>query len=124
LTQVVGLDWTCQSCHPEKAGPYPHEHPPSYTYSIDGSGCLECHQPHGSQNERLLNQPLSGICLQCHIVPPLHRTKHSGLGIKLSCVECHSDIHGSYDNALMLDPNINVNLASDCYQSGCHSREN
>jgi DmsE family decaheme c-type cytochrome len=117
----VGLDWRCQSCHPEQAGPYPFEHEVVYDYRVNGGGCVECHQPHGSSNDRLLNQPGNGTCNYCHGVPPLHRTMHSGLGSKLACVDCHSDIHGSYSNRLFLDPDLGTKLFPDCYQSGCHA---
>ena len=77
--------------------------------------------PHGSGNERLLAQKGSTLCLQCHGVPPRHRTEHSGLGTKLQCVECHSEVHGSNHNAKFLDPDLGSKLFSNCYQSGCHA---
>lgn len=117
---AVGLDWTCQSCHSDKAGPFVHEHPVAYTHLVNGGGCTECHRPHGSPNDRLLNQPGNGTCLQCHGTPPGHRIEHSGLGTKLACVDCHTDIHGSYDNRFFLDPDLGTKLFPDCYQSGCH----
>lgn len=116
-----GLDRICQNCHPEYAGPYLHEHPVTSAFYIDGGGCVECHQPHGSHNDRLLNQPGQGVCLQCHGMPPAHLTAHSGLGSRSSCVDCHTQIHGSYDNSKFLDLNLGAVLGGDCYQSGCHS---
>ncbi len=118
--KAVGLNWTCQNCHAENAGPFIYEHPVTYKHLVDGSGCVECHQPHGSDNDRLINQPGNGLCLQCHNTPPGHLTNHSGLGSKLACLECHTDIHGSYDNRLFLDPDLGSKLFPDCYQSGCH----
>ena len=117
----VGLDWRCQSCHTELSGPFPFEHPVTQQHMVNGGGCVECHQPHGSPNDRLLNQPGNSLCSSCHGVPPGHRINHSGLGAKLACVECHSDIHGSTHNSLFLDPNLNTKFAADCYQSGCHA---
>jgi len=118
---AVGLDWTCQKCHTDQAGPFIHEHPVVYTHLVNGEGCTECHNPHGSPNDRLLKQPGNGVCLQCHAIPPLHRVQHSGLGTKLACVDCHTEIHGSYDNEMLLDPDLGTKLFPDCYQSGCHS---
>jgi len=118
---TIGLGWNCQKCHTDLAGPHVYEHPVTYDFYVNGGGCTECHEPHGSNNDRLLKQPGSGICLQCHGTPPGHITNHSGLGSKLACVECHSEIHGSYDNRLFLDPNLGSKLFPDCYQSGCHS---
>jgi DmsE family decaheme c-type cytochrome len=117
-----GIDWTCQNCHSEYAGPHAFSHPVTETYSFNGGGCTECHSPHGSPNDRLLTQPGNGVCLQCHNVPPAHRTAHAGMGIKIDCVNCHTDIHGSDDNRLFLDPQLNTKFFADCYQSGCHER--
>jgi len=117
----VGHDWNCQSCHSDYAGPFLYEHPVVYDHLVEGGGCIECHQPHGSPNDRLLNQPQNGTCLQCHGTPPGHRLNHDGLGTKLACVDCHSEIHGSYDNRLFLDPDLGNKLFPDCYQSGCHN---
>ncbi len=117
---AVGLDWKCQSCHSELSGPFPFEHEVVNQHAVGGGGCIECHQPHGSSNDRLLNQPGSATCNACHGVPPLHRTRHGGLGASLPCVDCHSDIHGSYDNSKLLDPLLNTRMFADCYQSGCH----
>jgi DmsE family decaheme c-type cytochrome len=117
-----GIDWTCQNCHSEYSGPHAFGHPVTETYSFNGGGCTECHNPHGSPNDRLLAQPGNGVCLQCHGVPPAHRTAHSGMGIKVDCVNCHTDIHGSDDNRMFLDPQLNTKFFADCYQSGCHDR--
>jgi len=122
VTGENGLEWTCQECHPKLAGPHIYEHPITYEYRVDGGGCEECHFPHGSPNERLLKQPGNGTCLQCHSIPPGHRTNHSGLGTKMACVDCHSEIHGSNDNPLFLNPDLGMILFPDCYQSGCHAQ--
>ncbi len=116
-----GFDWLCQGCHDEKAGPFIYEHAVVYDHPVDGGGCLECHEPHGSANDRLLRQPRSGTCLQCHAIPPGHLTDHSGLGVKLDCMTCHTDIHGSYESRLLLDPDLGTKLFPDCFQSGCHT---
>lgn len=115
-----GASANCYSCHPEQSGPFIYEHPVTISFAVEGEGCTECHDPHGSGNERLLAQKGSAQCLECHGIPPLHRTMHSGLGSKLECVECHTEIHGSNDNAKFLDPDLGSKLFPNCYQSGCH----
>ncbi|MBD3168609.1 MAG: hypothetical protein GF307_03930 [candidate division Zixibacteria bacterium] len=117
---VRGLNWKCQDCHDEKSGPFIYEHPVVYNHLVEGGSCMECHKPHGSANDRLLKQNGNSVCLQCHAIPSGHRTNHSALGTKLACVDCHSEIHGSYDNKYFLDPDLGTRLFPNCYQSGCH----
>ncbi|GEM_PF-382237 len=119
--RAAGVDWTCQNCHSEYAGPFPYEHPVVFNHLVEGEGCTECHQPHGSANERLLKQPGNGTCMQCHGIPPGHATAHSGFVAETDCVVCHSEIHGSYNNRLFLDPNLGSKFAANCFSSGCHS---
>lgn len=119
--QTAGINWTCRNCHSEKAGPFPFEHPVTFEHRVEAGGCVECHNPHGSNNDKLLKQPGDGVCVQCHGVPTMHRVAHSGLGTKMACVDCHSEVHGSFDNGKLLDPMLGSKLFPDCYQSGCHS---
>jgi DmsE family decaheme c-type cytochrome len=120
----VGFDWTCQSCHEDKAGPFPYEHPVVYSHLVEGGTCMECHEPHGSVNDRLLKQTGRALCLQCHSVPQGHQVMHSGLGSKYDCVQCHDEIHGSFSNRILLDPDLGDKMFLDCFQSGCHSLGN
>lgn len=117
---AAGHDWKCQTCHPEKSGPFLYEHPVVYSYLVNGSGCVECHQPHGSPNDRLLRQPDDGLCFQCHGIPPKHMVEHDGIATNYACAYCHSDIHGSFDNKVFLDPDIGYKFPVNCIQSGCH----
>ena len=115
---AVGLDWRCQNCHSDLSGPFLYEHPVVYAHLVEGGGCTECHQPHGSPNDRLLKQPGDGVCLQCHGTPPVHRIAHAGIATRFACVDCHSDIHGSFDNKKLLDPALGAKMVFDC--SECH----
>ena len=114
------LDRICHDCHPEQAGPFPYEHAAANAYSVEGGSCMECHRPHGSPNDRLLNQPTNQLCRQCHMVPR-HRIAHGGIYAGYDCRSCHVDIHGSYVTHNLLDPDLPTRFGPNCYQGGCHS---
>lgn len=110
----------CQDCHPQQSGPYLYEHDAVEFYSVDGGGCIECHEPHGSQADRLLKQPTNNLCSSCHF-EPTHLTAHPGRDYdSYNCVSCHTDIHGSFVSKKLLDPNLPSKFIDNCYQSGCH----
>lgn len=109
----------CRDCHPEQGGPFLFEHEAVNAYTVDGSGCTECHDPHGSANDRLLRQPAERLCEHCHS-PPRHRTAHGGIWAQRPCQECHVDIHGSFVSRYYLDPNLPDRLGGNCFDAGCH----
>lgn len=115
------LGRVCQDCHPQQAGPFLFEHEPNSAWAVEGSGCIECHEPHGSANDRLLRQSESNVCRQCHILPG-HRLAHGGIYADNNCLSCHLEVHGSHTNRKLWDPAIAVKFGVDCFQSGCHSR--
>lgn len=104
VNQQLGLsqiNQQCFTCHPAQRGPFTYEH-----LAVDVGGCLVCHQPHGSENARLLrrsNQYL--LCLECHSgtletanlygpkTPNFHITSQTTYQ---NCTICHVKIHGSY----------------------------
>ena len=51
----------CTSCHADKRGPFLWEHAPSR------DGCVTCHDPHGSSNERMLVAKPPILCQRCHV---------------------------------------------------------
>lgn len=118
----VAYDLTshCRECHPEQGGPHLYEHEAVNAYSLEGGGCTECHEPHGSENDRLLKQPGNLICQQCHF-PVGHQAAHGGIWAKYACQQCHIDTHGSFVSELYLDPDLPVKFSGDCFNSGCHS---
>jgi len=112
----------CGRCHAQYEGPFPYEHPAAQDFSTDGGGCIACHDPHGSNLPRMLRLPYEGarapLCTQCHSVPgharnSMHGTQWAGK----ACNDCHSDIHGSYDNRLFLRPSMRD---AGCSNAGCH----
>lgn len=119
-----GLEATCANCHPEIIGPYLYEHEAISTFSTEGDdGCINCHEPHGSVNDRLLVQTGDNLCKQCHGIPPGHLTNHGGVGTLYSCITCHSGVHGSYTNRALLDPNLSTIVVEGPETCFCHGIE-
>jgi len=93
------LNQTCYSCHAEKRGPFLWEHAPV------AEDCSNCHVPHGSVNPVLLVSRPPLLCQQCH-APADHPSvaftgsglpsgQASGFVVGGSCLNCHSQVHGS-----------------------------
>jgi DmsE family decaheme c-type cytochrome len=88
---------SCASCHAEKRGPFLWEH------AAGRENCASCHDPHGSNNDRMLvaRQPM--LCQRCHVASRHPATIYDAAQVRSasnrivgrSCVNCHSQIHGS-----------------------------
>ena len=93
------LNQTCYTCHAEKRGPFTWEHAPV------PEDCALCHKPHGSVNPALLRKRPPLLCQQCHSQighPSIAYTANglpggtpSGFLLGGSCLNCHSQVHGS-----------------------------
>jgi DmsE family decaheme c-type cytochrome len=93
------LNETCYTCHAEKRGPFLWEHAPV------AEDCTTCHKPHGSIHPTLLAKRPPLLCQQCHSQlghPSVARTgaglpdgSPAGFLLAGSCVNCHSQVHGS-----------------------------
>lgn len=118
------LNRVCQDCHPEQGGPYLYEHDAVNAYSVESGSCIECHDPHGSENDHLLRQPGNQLCRQCHIehITRNHNDLWDRVWSTYPCQFCHTDTHGSFASNLYLDPDLPTKIGGgDCYQSDCHS---
>jgi DmsE family decaheme c-type cytochrome len=89
---------TCTSCHAEMRGPMLWEHTPVR------ENCTTCHDPHGSSNDRMLNVRMPMLCQRCHVATRHPATVYDNAAITTnksnrmfgrSCVNCHSNVHGS-----------------------------
>jgi DmsE family decaheme c-type cytochrome len=89
---------TCVSCHAEMRGPMLWEHTPVR------ENCTTCHDPHGSSNDRMLVVRMPMLCQRCHVATRHPATIYDNNAITVSksnrmfgrsCVNCHSNIHGS-----------------------------
>ncbi len=88
----------CTSCHTEMRGPMLFEHAPVR------ENCATCHDPHGSSNDRMLTVRMPMLCQRCHIASKHPATLYdkdqittnkSNRMFGRSCVNCHSNVHGS-----------------------------
>ena len=64
-------------------------------------GCVICHSPHGSSNNRMLLQATTQQnCLQCHGDFPAFHDQTAG-AVFTNCLNCHTEIHGSNHNRFL-----------------------
>lgn len=89
---------SCMTCHTEMRGPMLWEHAPVK------ESCATCHDPHGSSNDRMLNVRMPMLCQRCHVATRHPATIYDNNAITVSksnrmfgrsCVNCHSNVHGS-----------------------------
>jgi DmsE family decaheme c-type cytochrome len=92
------INESCTTCHAEMRGPMLFEHTPVR------ESCATCHDPHGSSNDRMLNVRLPMLCQRCHVATRHPASVYDNAAITTnksnrmfgrSCVNCHSNIHGS-----------------------------
>jgi len=95
----------------------------------DDTGCLHCHNPHGSKTPKLLNGPQAKVCGQCHadtvalqqwsIANP--QNKHLCEPVrKGTCSSCHSP-HAADNFLLMPQKNISIGVCGKCHEWESHS---
>ncbi len=84
----------CTRCHMEYQGPFVYEH------ADVTEECTNCHRPHGSATEPLLEVSQPFLCLQCHTGH--HSSNQESLSslenkqtFFTRCTDCHSAIHGT-----------------------------
>ncbi len=90
---------TCYQCHAEKRGPFLWEHAPA------SEDCGLCHAPHGSNHPGMLTRRAPLLCQSCHSQSghPSVAYQDDGLAggtpsrflLGESCLNCHSQSHGS-----------------------------
>lgn len=97
LRTGTSVNEACTTCHSEKRGPFLWPHAPVV------ENCATCHDPHGSNNDRMLVAKNPFLCQRCHVTARHPPTIYDGAAVKnnvnrvisRSCVNCHSNIHGS-----------------------------
>ncbi len=97
-TQLLAQNDTCLQCHPAQRGPHVFEH------EATREGCVSCHEPHGSVNQRMLSERGAILCLKCHFqrqtspgrlaIGTIDHTPFLSRGTCWSA-GCHEAVHGS-----------------------------
>lgn len=104
LRLTTGTDAACNKCHTDKQGPFVFEHSP-----VRVEGCAICHQPHGTQNPKMLTRSnVFQMCIECHTDAHQLILREGGEGAPAppsfhnltqerirNCTLCHTQIHGS-----------------------------
>jgi DmsE family decaheme c-type cytochrome len=98
-TSLTSKTAECTQCHQAVRGPHMFEHAPV------AEDCATCHNPHGSQNRKMLKLAEPMLCLQCHSVAGNRHgqgsTAANSPGLRISptalrnCSSCHNAVHGS-----------------------------
>ncbi len=102
MLKADSVNELCYTCHAERRGPFLWEHAPVR------EKCSNCHLPHGSNQEKLLQAARPFLCQQCHANTQHPSTLYnasqtvegggttfSSRVLGRSCLNCHSQIHGS-----------------------------
>jgi predicted CXXCH cytochrome family protein len=99
---LPSMNDTCTSCHAAQRGPFVFEH------EAAREGCVTCHNPHGSVNDKLLRARNASLCLQCHFQQQtatgqllIGGRDHSAFLSRGACwsAGCHEAVHGSHVNS-------------------------
>ena len=95
---LLSQNETCFQCHTAQRGPFVFEH------EALREGCVTCHSPHGSVNQRMLTERNQTLCLRCHFQEQPQRgrifigdVEHTTFLPQGTCwsAGCHEAIHGS-----------------------------
>ena len=101
-TQLASMNETCLKCHAAQRGPFAFEH------EALRDGCITCHNPHGSVNEKMLKARNQSLCFQCHFQQQapggqllIGGIDHRPFLARGTCwtAGCHEAIHGSHANS-------------------------
>ncbi|HEY0945861.1 MAG TPA: cytochrome c3 family protein [Opitutaceae bacterium] len=98
-TQLASANETCLRCHQAQRGPF------VFAHEAVQEGCVTCHNPHGSVNEKMLKARNQALCLQCHFQQQagagqllIGGVNHQPFVTRGTCwtAGCHEAVHGSH----------------------------
>ncbi len=93
------LDKVCLKCHTQAKGEMGKvaTHKP-----FKNAQCTDCHDPHGSQFERLLVSPPTELCVSCHYGKGFTQAHQHQPAQARNCVDCHEPHASDTKNDLVL----------------------
>lgn len=114
---------TCESCHESVTTPHPQkgaktfkltQEPPELCYTchdrfgkkshvhspVEGGMCTMCHNPHSSDEAKLLEQPQKDMCKGCHADHLEFKVLHGPVSAG-DCTACHSPHESDKDKLLV-----------------------
>jgi predicted CXXCH cytochrome family protein len=98
-TMLASQSDTCMQCHQAQRGPFVFEH------EAVREGCVTCHDPHGTPNDKMLVQRNNNLCLKCHFQSQtpsgdivIGSQNHGSRVLQGTCwsAGCHEAVHGSH----------------------------
>src|SRR3990172_9236656 len=97
----------CATCH-QPFGKKPQVHSP-----VKNGMCTSCHNPHASDEPKLLTQPVKDLCLTCHPDKVDFKYVHGPTSAG-DCTTCHAP-HESDNKALVMKEGAELCLTSHFY---------
>lgn len=100
-TRLLDENQACTQCHTAQRGPFVFEH------GAVRQGCITCHSPHGSANQRMLTERNANLCFKCHFQEQkldgkiyIGDSDHTNRLPQGTCwsAGCHEAVHGSNVN--------------------------
>ena len=99
-TQLARANDTCTECHTQQRGPFVFEH------EATREGCVTCHNPHGSTNQKMLTERNATLCLKCHF-----QDQSFGQATTATSIRIGGSAHGTAGSRLS---------EGTCWTAGCH----
>lgn len=99
--ELLSQNGTCFQCHSAQRGPF------VFAHEALRQGCVSCHSPHGSVNQRMLTERNATLCLKCHFQQQtsagrifIGDSDHTTRLPQGTCwsAGCHEAVHGSQVN--------------------------
>jgi DmsE family decaheme c-type cytochrome len=104
---LEGQNATCTKCHTQQKGPFVYEH------GAMKDGCVSCHNPHGSVNQKMLVARDANLCLRCHLESPVAINVGTNTGVTSGQINANAILNGTENHNSRLQQGT-------CWSAGCH----